>query len=381
MSAVMMIAALLCTTAAPRTAWQTCEGGIKKDLLCSVVELENGDLIAAGYSASYGTGDYDGYLVRLDGESGDLVWMKTCGSTLNDRLYDVVLLPDGNCIACGETDREGGNGGSDGWLVTVSPDGEVLREQTHGGALDEVFNSLVTLVDGSIAVAGYTSSAGAGRSDAWVVMFDLLGDLTWERTFGGEMEEQAFCITYAFGRLLVSGTTYSSGEDGNACLWGLEVSGAELFETTWGGPGYDHGRSVTGLTDGSSVVGCWMKCASCMAGFAHIGMDGGLISNERLTSGLDTRVESVALSGNGNILAAGYTEELEFETQEIFVWELSLEPLEIIWTLPLGGSGDDMCLDIIETASGDIVMVGGSNSYGEGDMDALVIRLQRREES
>jgi len=379
MLSCMIVAALVCSSGIPRTEWLTHHGGVQKDLFCSVVELENGDLIAAGYTASFSTGDYDGYLMRLDGATGEMLWMKTCGGIQDDRLYDIVLLPDGNLIACGETTRDDGNGGSDGWLVTVDPDGEVLREELFGGGLDESFNSLTVLGDGSIAAAGYTWSAGSGRSDAWVALFDLLGNPTWERTFGGEMQEQAFCIIYAYGGLLVSGTTYSNGEDGDASLWGLDLTGAELFETTWGGPSYDHGRSVTALNDGSSLVGCWEKVASCMAGFAHVGMEGNLISDESVTSGLDTRVESVITTASGDILAGGYIEEIEFGTQEIFLWEISLEPLELIWELPLGGIEDDICMDIIETVSGDIIIAGGSSSYGDGDMNALIIRLDRTE--
>jgi pentose-5-phosphate-3-epimerase len=51
----------------------------------------------------------------------------------------------------------------------------------------------------------------------------------------------------------------------------------------------------------------------------------------------------------------------------------------ITWMTVDGGLKTNALTAVIETASGDIVIVGGSASFGNGDMDAWVIQLERHD--
>ena len=378
MTFLILVSILLTEVEIPSIDWMIVDGGIKTDVLMAVVEDDEGNFIAVGYSASYSTGDYDGLILCLDGHSGDIRWRRTYGGTSNDRFFDLQKGSEGIFHICGET-FSGGSGGSDGWLLCIDGDGEPIWETHYGGELNDAFKTLVLLPDGSIAAAGHTWSSGAGGSDAVVASFSNDGELQWETTLGGDREEQAWDMDFDGAYLYISGTTYSYGINGDVVIWCVDTSGLNLFGRIWGGPGYDFGKSVTLLPDGNLFVACWRKVASCQAGFRTVSRNGTLLGEKIISTGLDTRLEAVFTTDGELILATGYAEQLETSEQDGFLWEISPTDFERLWAMPLGGTGNDICRDVIETASGDIVIVGGSTSFGEGDMDAWVIRLERND--
>ena len=59
-------------------------------------------------------------------------------------------------------------------------------------------------------MAGHTTSFGAGGSDAWVLKLDASGKLTWQKTYGGSLDEYARAIQQTQdGGYIVAGDTYA----------------------------------------------------------------------------------------------------------------------------------------------------------------------------
>ena len=121
----------------------------------------------AGYTYSFGAGSDDAWLVRVDA-SGNLLWNQTYGGVLYDTARSVVLTGDGGFALAGET-YPGGFGNYDAWLVRVDASGNLLWNQTYGGANDDYAWSGVQTSDGGYALAGETHSFGAGGSDFYFV--------------------------------------------------------------------------------------------------------------------------------------------------------------------------------------------------------------------
>jgi len=53
----------------------------------------------------------------------------------------------------------------------------MVWDRTHGGINDDEEWSLIQTTDGGYAVAGLTSSKGAGGDDFWVIKLDEKGNL------------------------------------------------------------------------------------------------------------------------------------------------------------------------------------------------------------
>ncbi|MHA2030921.1 MAG: hypothetical protein ACW99Q_16195, partial [Candidatus Kariarchaeaceae archaeon] len=109
---------------------------------------------------------------------------QTYGGTVYEWVYEVIQTSDGG-FALGGTTQSFGTGGWDMWLVKTDGDGTITWNQTYGGTLTDSAKGLVQTSDGGYAIAGQTSSYGAGGGDIWLVKTDGDGTITWNQTYGG----------------------------------------------------------------------------------------------------------------------------------------------------------------------------------------------------
>jgi hypothetical protein len=120
----------------------------------------------AGCTYSYVAGDSDFWLVKTDA-SGNMEWNRTYGGALDDNAYSVVQTSDGGYALAGSTESSGA--GRDFWVVKTDSTGSMARSQVYGGINDELAHSVVQTSDGGYALAGWTSSYGAGSADFWLI--------------------------------------------------------------------------------------------------------------------------------------------------------------------------------------------------------------------
>lgn len=74
-----------------------------------------------------GRGSTDEFLMKLNDETGDIIWTKTMGGTSNDNLWGFALTPDYGYITVGSSRSEDGDvtgniGGFDYWVVKLGSD-------------------------------------------------------------------------------------------------------------------------------------------------------------------------------------------------------------------------------------------------------------------
>jgi len=102
------------------------------------------------------------------------MWSRTYGGAGQEVAYAVVETSDGGYALAGYT-LSFGAGSYDFWLVKTDADGSMIWNQRYGGAEDDIAYSLVVTSDGGFAIAGETSSFGAGDSDFWLVKTNEYG--------------------------------------------------------------------------------------------------------------------------------------------------------------------------------------------------------------
>ena len=148
--------------------WQKSFGGSNVDNGLSIQQTNDGGYIAAGFSNSNdgdvtgNHGGYDFWIIRLD-SLGDLSWQKSLGGSADDYGLTIQQTFDGGFIAAGSSlsnngDVTGNNGGSDMWIVKLDDTGNITWDKTLGGSLEDNAYSIQQTLDSGYIVVGNSNS-------------------------------------------------------------------------------------------------------------------------------------------------------------------------------------------------------------------------------
>lgn len=274
---------LLKLDAAGNLQWQKRYGGTGLDIGNHIeIASDGGYLIAASSSSNdgdirgnHGTGGYtDGVLMKLTA-AGAVQWSRCYGGSRNEELFDIEII-NGTTFLAGFTNSVDGDippdqKNYDVWLLAIDQGGNKVFSRIYGGSQNDVAYCMTRGTDGSLTLAGYTTStdgdvSGAkGSQDYWVINVNQRGDLNWQKVLGGTDAEYAkTIITDRDSSYIVGGISYSANGDisnalGNGDYWTVKLSptGNIIWKQNWGGSENDHMRCMirNPLTDEYYLAG------------------------------------------------------------------------------------------------------------------------------
>ena len=247
---------------------------------------------------------------------------------------------------------------SDGFVAKLSPDGSSLIYSTYlGGDFQDQIHAIAVDAQGHAYVAGssdsdlFPVSAGAAQQvcrgmgfGGFVTKLNPAGSgLVYSTRLCGSANDEALAIAVdSQGQAYVGGVTGSSD---------FPVTAGAL--RTAGG-GAEDGFAVKLAADGRSVV--WATYL------------GGLLGDA---------VQGIAVDGQGNVFAAGYTQSADFPisagafqrlhgdgglAQDGFVAKLSASGSSLVFSTFLGGAGDDQAAAVAVGADGAARVTGFTDS-------------------
>ena len=236
--------------------WQRNYGGVGGEAFSAIRPTADGGYIVAGYTTSFGSGDLDAWVLKLD-NAGNVTWQRAYGGTSSDVANVVEPTPDGGYVVAGYTASYGAVN-QDAWILKLAANGDVVWQKAYGGGGSA--NSIQPTSDGGHIVAGYTQSYGAGIADAWVLKLDAAGDISWQRTYGSGFHDEAKSVRQvADGGYVVAGHwgfNYLLGNNwyGEAWVMRLDPAGNLIWQLTRGGNGFDEANAVEPTVDGGYVA-------------------------------------------------------------------------------------------------------------------------------
>lgn len=199
---------------AGQVLWWRTFGGTNYDEGNEIITTADGGYAIVGISYSFGAGDRDIYLVKLDSEC-NLEWQRTYGGNADEFGFSVAQTQDNGFVIAG-TLSPFMAGYSDVYLAKVSESGELNWQNLYGGEFSDFGYYVVPVVDGGFLVAGYTYSYGSGQEDFYLIKTDANGNLSWQRTYGGTNSELAYCIKHTLDNgFIIAGATNSFGAGGS----------------------------------------------------------------------------------------------------------------------------------------------------------------------
>ena len=186
-------------------------------------------------------------------------WAKIYGGESDDYAYSLIQTSDGGYLIGGETNSFGA-GAADLWLIKLNGSGEVVWEKTYGGSLDDASNDYglasLAIADANFIVTLNTRSFGSGGTDGWILMLDSGGDIIWQKAYGGSGGDSIHSIQKTTdGGYITAGNTSSFGA-GSSDIWimKLKANGDIIWQKTYGGADYDGANSIRQTSDGGYIV-------------------------------------------------------------------------------------------------------------------------------
>ena len=236
--------------------WNKTYGGGDYDYGLSIKITQDNNYIVTGYTSSFGSLNCNVWLIKIDLD-GNILWDSRFGGLLCESGFEVLEIDDGYIIS-GYTESFG-NGGYDAWVIKTNKTGNLIWEKTYGGEFEDVVRSIKETSDGGYILAGWTESIGSGNKDLWIYKIDENGNVIWEKTYGGILDEGAYSIQKTNdNNFIIAGYADKQGLD-DLLLTKIDQSGNKIWEKTYGGILEEQGHDVKQTVDGGYIIGGWTK--------------------------------------------------------------------------------------------------------------------------
>jgi hypothetical protein len=280
--------------------------------------------VIGGSTASFSSSE-DMFLVKLD-STGLIQWTKVYNSFGYDRIHGIKQTTDGGYYISGYVGD--GNGLFDMAIAKIDAVGNIVWAKYSGSAQAEEFRKLSITPNGGFLVAGYNASIGMGAKDVQAMKISSSGTIEWAKTYGTMNEDfNSSCIVTSDGNYVLSGALDISGSyDVRPTLIKLDTLGNIIWAKYYQGYIEDWGRDLIETPDG---------------GFILVG---------------DTK--SYGLGGS----------------QDIILIKTNVSG-NVEWAKAIGGIGNEMVHCAVLTSDSKCVISGSTNSYGFGNYDAFLMKI------
>ncbi|MGR3810626.1 3-coathanger stack domain-containing protein [Jiulongibacter sp. NS-SX5] len=398
----------------PALIWQRSIGGSGDDIALQAAQSLDGSIYIAGTSSSSNgnipgnNGLSDIYLAKLDDEGNEL-WSRHYGGTGADSLSAIAACADGGVVLLCKSSSSGTTldfTQVGAYVLKINSTGSVVFNTFQGGEPTSQ-GSILETSDNNYLFLSTKDIASKGR-DLWLRKVNSSGNLVWEQTYGGAADETPNQLLEDNGTYFMLGETLSSSvssvtsNGGSDLLWAKSTSSGSISNINLLGGSADEfdGRMVfdeTGLiyiasTSFSSSSGdifglnnggadVWLFQVN-QNGIPELGTND-LIGDDEdeylggLTYNPDLFTPTIAVESFSDTLydqAAGKLPSNIFLLQTIPFGGVD-------FAIPLGGSGSEGPYSLLGTFDGGFLITGESTSSNgdvasnQGGIDFAVFKL------
>ncbi|MCD4771913.1 MAG: T9SS type A sorting domain-containing protein [Bacteroidales bacterium] len=275
----------------------------------------------------------------------EIKWQQCLGTEELDRAYGIERLDEGYLFSIGIHTNGLGitnyHGSSEAWIVCTDSVGNVLWEKCYGGSdgdgpikIISIDDSTFYLLNMSVSTDGDVQNGRPGNF--WIVKINKTGDIIWENSYGNRSCDTRDAVLTPDGGLVMMGRIMYAGGDvstwyGMNDIWLCKIDsiGNIEWEKTLGNQGQENALKIK-LTSDTTVL--------MIGGYQE---NGGMIDCNHMGTSEWTDIWIVELDLSGNIIRQ----------------------------LCYGGTYNDLGHDIIETHDGYVIL--GSTTSNDGDVSGF----------
>lgn len=357
-------------------------GGNNHDTPYSIKQTTDCGYIVVGRTFSYGAGDYDAFMAKLD-NTGAIQWFKTYGDTDRGLFISVEEVSNG-FVAVGS--RSIGQAGRT-YIVKTDLNGVFQWEKHYeyisaGGAIFGNWYDVKELNSGNLLVTGTAAHAVNFNSGGQAVaeLDGTNGNIVWLNIYQVNNYEYAFHsqITPGNGHITAG---YSRSSGATAGLYDLSLtktnpSGGVIWSKNYGGTANDYGYDVCITQDsGYLAVGSTENFGSTVTDIFVIKTDsnGILQWSKKYGRSMQDVAYSVVPLCDGSFAISGVSREDSFQNQ-MMVFRIDMNG-NLIWAKSVGGIlNDGEVINMNPTGDCGFIVTASTQSFGAGLDDVYIVK-------
>jgi hypothetical protein len=244
-----------------------------------------------------------------------------------------------------------------------------------------ICNEVIESSLGGYLMVGNTDGIGNGVYDGMLVKAAANGTAEWAVAFGGASDENAFSVQMTSdNNYIVTGNTYSYGVMMNHCdvfLTKVNSSGSIIWTKTYGRSNDDLGVKVLQSLDGGFII------VGYLLNVISSSYDGLIIKTNSTGDTLWTKRTGgagyeqffdVVEQTDGSLIIVGETTSYGAGGADVWVAKYTSAGA-LSWMKTYGGTNYDEGFAIGKTSDGGFIITGQTNSWGAGNLDAFLLKI------
>ena len=248
----------------------------------------------------------------------------------------------------------------------------VLWEKTYGGAGDDRAFCATTVVDGFV-VAGSSTSLEQDRTVAWVLKLDTDGNMLWNQTFSEGVGSEFRSVLSLEDGLLLVGNVFQPSEDIDGYVVRTDAEGKLLWNITLGREEIDKLFSVVKTQDGFMLAGLTYSFGNgSQVWVVKTDANGNVAWNKTYGGAGEDAGRAIASTEDNHYVVVGYTNSMGNGDYDFLLLKIDASG-NLVWSKTYGGTQSDKAYAVMGTTGG-CVAVGDTRSKGAGDNDAWIIK-------
>lgn len=361
-------------------------GGQKEDIGYDIIQCSDGGFIIGGSTKSFGAGNTDIYLLKLSYNT-NVEWIKTIGWQHKDLIRSITEVDDGYIVVGDAWDF--GNSLLDIHIIKIDFDGNFIWDKQYGSSNRDNGFDIINLSDGNIAILGYSRGTDPA-GDIVLLKTDLDGNQIWTKQYGTQYDDYGMEIVQDDNEnIFIIGTkagfyddvysTYFNVHDADVLLCCLDKDGNELWQKTYGGEGHDFGYSLSIFEN--SIYMCGSTQSEGNGNFDMLLLKTDELGNKlwSKTYGGSEYDYGISMTKNkeGGFYLLGTTKSFgQNQSADFYLIKVDTSGNEL-WNLSFGGNQTDIAYKLISTADSGVLIVGKTNSFGNGFYDVLLAKVDK----
>jgi WD40 repeat protein len=278
--------------------WERVWGGEGYEQAWAVTQAVEGGYYVFGETDSYGAGDRDFFLLKMD-EEGTEVWFRTYGRAYREWPYGMLPLSNGDLLIYGFTESVSG-GERNQYAVRVTADGDVIWEYLGDSSDEELVANAIETTQGDLVLVVIVADDGK------LVKLDSGGNIQWSKRYelsGWQFASQI--VQMDNGGFFLAGFLMSSNRQADTWLAHCTSTGDLEWETSFGEPTFDdYAQSLIPLKDGTYLIG---GIANGML-LSRVDVDGNVLWRRSLVGKKVYGAEKIIELEDGGYLITGFVQ-------------------------------------------------------------------------